>query len=326
LPILKLTRFVVNCKFTAAIRWGMVGMNIHSHVLEKLHQATASCKENENAIHYWDEAVGFYTGSITDFPGEEGYLLFTVAEMECSYFGTCSEGSMARVNEAIFVAFLEGKDMLQKKQCNEVIEVSRQIKSMMMIPLVQRILRHAYELDLQENQQAKTQGDAAAFMASLAPHLYSCQRSSAHMLWNDLAPGNATKASFEVLKFTLERTYDCLGISCEDVGGLLHIDPTGSGLLYNKGAEPCNYVPPAAESLNKTASTTRAEENGDDRNQTASTIVFVALGFLVAAILAALVRYRSKKPTKVLAMEQTADVASNDKEDATVAVEVGEIA
>ncbi|GAX14654.1 hypothetical protein FisN_6Lh439 [Fistulifera solaris] len=304
----------------------MVGMIIHSQVLEKLHLATASCDQKENAIHHWDEAVGFYTGSITDFPGEEGYLIFTVAEMECSYFGTCSEGSMARVNEAIFLAFLEGKDMLQEKQCKEVIKVSQRIKSLMMIPLVQRILRHAYELDLQENQQAKTQGDAAAFMASLAPHLYSCQRSSAHMLWNDLAPGNATKASFEVLKFNLERTYDCLGIRCEDVGGLLHIDPSGSGLLYNKGAEPCNYVPSPAESSNKTKSTNRAEENDDDRNQTASTIVFVALGFLVAAVLFAFVRYRSKKPTKVKAMEQTDAVASNDKEDTTVAVKVGEIA
>jgi hypothetical protein len=304
----------------------MAGMNVHSQVLEKLHQATESCNEDEGATHYWDEAVGFYAGSLTDFPGEEGYLLFTVAEMECSYFGTCSEGSMAHVNEAIFVAFLKGKEMLQKKQCQELIEVSSQIKSLMMIPLVQRILRHAYELDLQENQQAITQGDAAAFMASLAPYMYACQRSSAHMLWNDLAPGNATKASFEVLKFTLERTYDCLGIRCEDVGGLLHIDPSGSGLLYNKGAEPCGYVPPASESLDKTAATSLADKNNKDRNQTASTLVFVALGLLVSALLAAFVRYRLKKPTKVLTMERTADVVSNNKEETTVAVQVGEIA
>lgn len=323
---------------TAFLRWGIVGMNVHSQILDMLHHATGTCLENENAIHHWDEAVSLYTGSITDFPGEEGYLLFTVAEIECPYFGTCSEGDMAGVNEQIFTAFLQGKQYLKNKQCQELLAVSNEIKSLMMIPLIQRVLRHAYELDIQENRQIKTQGDAAAFMTSVAPHLYTCERSAARMVWNDLAPGKAPGVSFEVLKFNLERAYDCLGIRCEDVGGLLHIDSASTGQKYYAGAEPCDYVPSSASDSThnnnntSTATTETTLAHNDEKGHTLMIVALIAMGILVATMFGTAIRYRWKQqlPTKTLGMESTVDdvraMADDGEEDITVSVEVGEIA
>lgn len=323
-------------------------MNVWSEVAEKLHKATTACNEEE-ATRYWDEAVALYTGSITTFPGTEGYLLFTLAEEECPYFGTCSEGQMAHVNEKIFGAFLEGKKHLKNKHCHALEETSQQIESLMKIPLVQRVLRHAYAIDNHSNRLDKTQGLAAAFAASLAPHLYVCQRSTAHMVWKDLQPGNAPGVSFELLKLNLERVYDCLGITCEDVGGLVHGDPS-SGLEYFPGAEPCGYVVPsvptqpaptaptspvpaptvsAPTSSIPTAPSLSMSSASNNNNQNGQPIMIgslVGLSILLVALVSVVIRLRSRRSAaaKTLDMDPTMENIQIQEED--VAAETGEIA
>lgn len=295
-------------------------MNIWSRVVQKLHEATEACN-NEHGIHHWDEAVALYTGSIANFPGDEGYLLFFLAQTECSYFGTCSEGQMAQTNERIFAAFLLGKRFLKNKQCQNLTETSREIESVMTVPLVQSVLRRAYDFDKHDNQLDRTQGEAAAFAASLLPRVHSCQEASAFTMWSHLTPGNAPQAGFDDLKSNLEQVYDCLGISCSDVGGLLHLDPS-SGQMYSVGAEPCGVVSYVPESPNDASRSPNPQS--DHQGRPLKIGLFVAVGILLAILVALGMRRCSSKPTKTLEMELSTN--RTQIEDDRVAVENGEVA
>ena len=105
----------------------------------------------------------------------------------------------------------------------------------MTIPLVQGTLKAAYQLDLNDYTKQRTQGEAAAFLTSILPIVNSCSSGSANIMYKDLVPGAATGASYEVIRAAFERNYGCLGIKCEDVGGLMD----ASGEKYLPRAEPC---------------------------------------------------------------------------------------
>ena len=80
-------------------------------------------------------------------------------------------------------------------------------------------MRTMYELDVHDDFQETTQGMATAFGAAVLPLVHTCSKDSASLIHNDLAPGKSMRSYF-VVKDAFERNYDCLGIKCEDVGGL----------------------------------------------------------------------------------------------------------
>merc|ERR1711966_290291 len=98
-----------------------------------------------------------------------------------------------------------------------------------------------YEIDRHDDHSETMQGMGAAFAAAVSPLLDKCSQGNAMILHKDLAPGAATTGSFDVVKDALERSYDCLGITCEDVGGLVNFQ--GDGFLA--GAEACGGFQPA---------------------------------------------------------------------------------
>jgi len=75
-------------------------------------------------------------------------------------------------------------------------------------------------------------------MAAILPLVNECSAPNAQILYNDLRPGKGTTGSYEVIKAALERSYDCLGVFCEDVGGLMNLRGNG----YLDGAEACGGV------------------------------------------------------------------------------------
>lgn len=98
----------------------------------------------------------------------------------------------------------------------------------------------------------------AAFAAAILPLLNDCSEGYANIVENDLAPGKSLKGSYQVVKDALVRSYSCLGISCEDVGGL--VDFRGSGYLLGAGA--CDSALPV------TATSTSANTKNDPSQKT----------------------------------------------------------
>lgn len=250
------------------------------HAVSNLEEAVSICQTppNDNNRPWeeaWDEAVALYTGSVPKTAGEySGYLLYTLAQTECKSFGTCNRDGMADVNSKVFENFEKGKRHLGRGKCRAAEVIVKRIVELMTVPLVQGVLRSAHALDVHDDHQGMIQGQAAAFAASLLPILNSCSEPNASIIHDDLAPGKGPKGSYEVIRAALERSYGCLGITCEDVGGLL--DPSGDGYLLR--AEPCTKVH-SPNSPGQQASPTRNSNPG----------LAIGLSFGILATIAAVI-------------------------------------
>jgi hypothetical protein len=220
-----------------SIRWGTVVLHLWGNVAASVEKASRMCNlgSSEEARRIWDEAFSLYAGSKADETDFGGYFLFNLAQIQCKKYGTCKKGYMASVNLEITENFLLGKNRLLEGKCDAVIANAKRIRTLMIVPLLQGTMKAAYELDLEDDVRQRIQGEASAFVTSIVPIVASCSRASANTIYNDLAPGKAPGASYEVIKFALERTYDCLGITCADVGGLVNLRGDG----YLPRAEPC---------------------------------------------------------------------------------------
>ena len=213
---------------------------VMDHIKFCLDQATKSCHnlDPSQSIMHWDEAMAFYTGSISRESGAKGYLFFTESEVQGYQFGTRS-GSMSMSNKAVFDNFVEGKLKITGYECGSAEVNAEKIKSQMLIPLIQGLLRNTYQIDNLFDQNKITRGEVSGYAAALLPSINNCDKNLAVTIHNDLAPGRADESSFEDVKYNLERIYGCLGVSCSQVGGFLQ----PSGTSYWKKAEPCVIAP-----------------------------------------------------------------------------------
>ena len=194
---------------------------------------------NDDQVHAWDEAVAFYTGSIPKKTGEGGVLLYTLAQKRCENFGTClttgTDAGKAGVNSKIFTAFNGGKQALQQGKCDEAKKFVDEITSLMTTPMVQGTLRYAHIRGVQNLDTEKAQAEGAAFAAAVLPILHACSASDAQTVYDNMKTGSSA-SDFAAVKAAFENNYGCMGIACEDVGGLL----TADAETYFEGAEPCS--------------------------------------------------------------------------------------
>merc|ERR1712078_734430 len=165
-------------------------------------------------------------------------MIYALADKRCKNFGTCSAANGGSyVNEALFKQFTKGKVALQQGKCADVPAIKKLIVELMSIPLVQGSLRYAYKV-------AKLQGgskefaEGAAFSAAILPRVHACDASAAKVIADnmnmEIAESARMSAGFGPVKKAFESVYECLGITCASVGGLIP-----EGAEYYPGAEPC---------------------------------------------------------------------------------------
>eukprot|EP00466_Bigelowiella_natans_P008936 jgi/Bigna1/133615/aug1.22_g8323 len=238
---------------------GSVYQNIWMYVIWEMQDAVNDClsgdiTNNGGAAVAWDEAWAFYTGSLEGVDGSsKGYLLHALAEKRCPQFGTCSTTvttsgasqtttikSDAKVNAELLTLFQTGQSQILAGQCTALQSTMDMIATKMVIPLIQGALRYVYRSDPNGPLQSSTTKDRAegwAFTAAVLPLINQCNSTAANeieenMIWN--APSALTDG-YQFTKRQFESVYECLGISCKDVGGLLN----ENGTSYLPGMEPC---------------------------------------------------------------------------------------
>ena len=201
-----------------------------------------------------------------------------------------------------------GKQYLEEGNCSRVEEIAGDIKALMTIVLIQGVSRAMYALDVQDDFQETTQGMAVAFAAAVLPLVNACSEGSASIIHSDSSPGKSTKGSYEVVRAAFERNYECLGIDCEDVGGLADF----RGIGYLKGADACKNLKPvgayddsandalppsSTSSTNGVASTPAVSGSGsetfastvkNDALYIALAVVFGVLTFVIGILIACL--------------------------------------
>merc|ERR1719375_593924 len=203
-------------------------------------------KKNDGTVaggapHAWDEGWAFYAGSLEgteakDKDSTPGVLLFKLAGKRCKDFGTCNAAGVAKANLKHLALARSGRDKILAGECHTVAEEFDAIVDQMTIPLIQGMLKYSYKSDPAAGSDCASTGDSCdkalaegwAFAAAVLPRLNYCDSSVAKLVKENLdvtaIAGATTQGNSQMtdghakLKTEVEKTYPCLGITCEEVG------------------------------------------------------------------------------------------------------------
>lgn len=217
-------------------------MNVWMAVIRKMDDAIAECEMGSSRPKTlsWDEAVAFYTGSLEGKDGKsEGVMLHELADERCANFRTCgAEADKAsghsKVNHEIFQQFKFGQRNLMEGECDEARSNKNFIENRMIIPMIQGTLRYAHINSNPSTANEKAAAEGTTFAATILPLVHSCNPSAAAAIHENMNLKAST--SFYHVKNAFQETYECMGITCEDVGG--YYDAAAG--TYFEGAEPCS--------------------------------------------------------------------------------------
>jgi len=214
-------------------------MSVFMYIIRELEDALDSCEkgcdrddctDTDNSL---DEAVAFYTGSLTITEKSDGNMLWDVAEKRCANFGTC-DGDVSAVNQLIFAEFIRMQDNIMKTECAAARKNKEIIARYMYVPMIQGALRYAYKSGEQNDQTGKSEAEGATFAAAVLPKVHACSEKDAKVIYDNMRIGNASPTDFPAVKRAFENTYRCMGITCADIGGLT------DGEAYLPKAAPCS--------------------------------------------------------------------------------------
>ena len=150
--------------------------------------------------------------------------------------GTCAADTMAEANVEIYKLFNQGRDEIQAEKCDDAAETLNKIIPLMTLPLIQGTVEYAYKSDPKSAYDCKHQAEGDrdclkewaegwAFAAAALPQIAKCDADAAQVVRNNLeVPSEGGKAGDQVpdgymkVKEAVESTYECLGITCEQVG------------------------------------------------------------------------------------------------------------
>jgi hypothetical protein len=248
-----------------AAKKGAVYINAWMYVLHEYEDAIQDClngqiSNNDASVHAWDEGVAFYVGSLaasstwvgSTQTGSNGNMIYELANKRCANFGTCTEGKTgnSNVNVALSTQWANGQWACKTGDCAGAVVALDKIKSLMRIPLIQGTLRYAYKMGVEGSGATgdsigKAAGEGYAFMLSVVHAVAKCDINNAITIYtaldaHDVQEGGSLGGdiTFAAVKAAFENNYDCMGITCDDVGGLVS-DVSAHGGYY-PGAEPCD--------------------------------------------------------------------------------------
>merc|ERR1719324_417485 len=222
---------------TQGVKKGSAYMNVWMYVIHEIEDAISDCESsctnpgaqdcNADPVHAIDEAAAFYAGSLegsgaTGMPNA-GKLIFRLTEKRCANFGTCNPGAQAKANQKIIVKLQEAQTELKNARCANVPALRESIISLMSIPLVQGSLRYAWKVAEEPGAGEKEKAEGAVFSAAILPRVANCDPAKAKIISDNMKidATNHMSAGFTAVKEAFEATYCCLGITCDDIGGLL---------------------------------------------------------------------------------------------------------
>ena len=239
--------FFLNSNFAEAIKKGIAFQIISLYVIRELEDAIADCENgcatdacNDDAVHALDEAAAFYYGNLWNTDGGIGNLHYALSRKRCANFNTCVEGTSgdAVVNLQITSEMMKMQKNLSAGKCGEAQKNVDYIVNRMKVPVIQGSLRYAYKTDPNAGNvwSTKAEAEGAVFAFSVLPWVDKCSPSDARTIYNNLKLGQGGTADFQEVKKAFENNYNCMGIYCNNIGGL--VDDEGA---YYEGAEPCNW-------------------------------------------------------------------------------------
>jgi hypothetical protein len=305
-----------------AMTHGVWLLNVWMYVIRQMEYAidlcSVECTEatkdacEDHAVAEWDKAVAYYAGSLAGENGDGhgvfpyGYANTRAKEFKTTGYNSDDVSGTSYVNlEAIYL-LQRGQSILMEdigsaSRCDSAKNIKNSITNLMKVPLIQSIYRFAWMREFQTNFDEKHQATAATYAAALLPYVHECKASDSSFLYDHMKIGahaDNAEGSFAKIKSQLEGIYDCLGVTCSQIGGIY------SDGEYAEGAEPCQdgsfVIDRTPEGMRQSEGTPQ-----NDRNPVVTLGAIVAVCALLG--LAGVVYLRRKAPKEI---EDTRNIAA----------------
>ena len=264
------------------VKKGIAYQGVWMYAVHKFETAIADCLKGtvadvNSAKLNWDKGMAYYVGSQegTTTGASTGNLLYNLAQKRCADFGTCASGAdsstKAAANTRVIDLATDGMAYFVHSQLScadpQLDTIFRNIVSQMTVPLVQGMLKYAwkadpakagdYSADAGKAEAAVSSGCAQswaegwAFAAAVLPQVHKCDASAATKIKENLdieSTAGPMTGGVKAVKDAIESVYDCLGISCTDVG-----EYQAGGTVFD-GMKKCTFAPSTDEGSTATGS------------------------------------------------------------------------
>jgi hypothetical protein len=222
------------------VKKGPVNLNSFAYVIREMEVAITSCLAGSRDASSWDSAFAVYAGSLEGADGSgSGNMLYDQAGRRCIGFKACGPNAdaingTAYTNLKLLEQFSKGQTELVNGDCVGAEATKVKIESLMLIPFIHGLLRYSWILKYESPGGDKIASEGLNFAQTLLPLIHSCSASDAEILAENMKFGG--QVSFVAVKNLLEKNYNCLGVTCAQIGGLFDT-VTNS---YRTDATPCN--------------------------------------------------------------------------------------
>lgn len=233
-------------------------MHILLFSVRELEFALEMCRRNDTtaAKAGVDRAVAFWIGSLegTDGAGA-GVLSYALAMGRCVDFKTCGDNGDALEGAAAATSKLleslnSTRASLTIDDCDTATDHVNDAIASMYIPVIQSALLYAHRQDDGNGFETteKEEGAGAVFASAVLPLVAACNTDDAEIIYETMKNNRDFSVNFSDVKGLFEKNYECLGVTCEDIGGIVrdsarfaNANNTGNttGTVYADGAEPC---------------------------------------------------------------------------------------
>ena len=258
------------------VKKGIAYQGVWMYAVHKFETAIADCLKGttadvNSAKLNWDKGMAYYVGSQegTTTGASTGNLLYNLAQKRCEEFGTCAtttdSSTIATANKEAIAKATEGMAYFVHTQLScadpQLGKLFDGIVSQMTVPLVQGMLKYAWKADPVQSGGscasdtgkaeaavsstcAQSWAEGWAFAAAVLPQVHKCDASAATKIKENLdieSTAGPMAGGVKAVKDAIESVYDCLGISCTDVGAY-----QASGTVFS-GMSACTFAPSTDE-------------------------------------------------------------------------------
>lgn len=197
------------------------GLNLWMYVVHELYQAVDNCRrkllKDDDGVHSIDEVAAYYIGdSQQTGSAEEGHSLYALAEEIGEKFGQDSTGQstvnikiISLLNDAKNEISYPGACTTNNDSYKRLRSIAHKIISQMTVPLIQNLI-----YNLAENDRERVQLYAQAFV----PLTAACNPGNFEFLRDKLMVEQYNVVDVDNIIRVIESTYQCLGLSCDDIG------------------------------------------------------------------------------------------------------------
>jgi hypothetical protein len=197
------------------------------------------------SIGAFEEGVALFIGSLEGPSGTNGngYMPYTLGDKRCPNFKTCGmtgneTAGIAKVNMQIIDQFKAFQQQYNTTNCTThsptLLPIVNRITNLMKIPMVQGTLRYAEIISTTVGEVPYAiRAEGGTFAAGVLPYVHKCDPTDATTIYDNIWTGTGATA-FSDVKAAFEKNYECMGITCADIGGI--VDSFGD---YKNTTKPC---------------------------------------------------------------------------------------